>query len=48
MSTNFWYRRKCPKNAAGRELHLILEVWDDSDIVPLVDYRRTVISVNQE
>ena len=35
-----------PQDAAGRELHLILEVWDDSDIVPLVDYRRGVISVN--
>lgn len=34
-----------PKDAAGKELHLILEVWDDSDIVPLVDYRRVVISV---
>ena len=34
-----------PKDAAGKELHLILEVWDDSDIVPLVDYRRVVLSV---
>ena len=37
-----------PEDAAGRELHLILEVWDDSDIAPLVDYWCVVISVNQE
>ena len=36
-----------PEDAGGKEVHLILEVWDDSDIVPLVDYRRVVISVNQ-
>lgn len=34
-----------PPDAAGKELHLILEVWDRSEIVPLVDYRRVVISV---
>lgn len=34
-----------PADAAGKELHLILEVWDQSAIVPLVDYRRAVISV---
>jgi hypothetical protein len=34
-----------PADAAGRELHLILEVWDESPIVPLVDYRRAVITV---
>jgi hypothetical protein len=34
-----------PADAAGRELHLILEVWDQSLIVPLVDYRRVVITV---
>jgi len=36
-----------PRDAAGKELHLILEVWDQSRIVPLVDYRRAVISVTQ-
>lgn len=36
-----------PENAAGKELHLILEVWDKSKIVPLVDYRRVVISVRK-
>ncbi len=34
-----------PADAAGRELHLILEVWDQSPIVPLVDYRRAVINI---
>ncbi|RAJ10262.1 DUF1593 domain-containing protein [Arenibacter echinorum] len=34
-----------PNDAKGKELHLILEVWDESEIVPLVDYRRVVISV---
>ena len=34
-----------PPDAAGKALHLILEVWDQSAIVPLVDYRRAVINV---
>lgn len=34
-----------PADAAGKELHLILEVWDRSKIVPLVDYRRAVIRI---
>jgi hypothetical protein len=34
-----------PPDAAGKELHLILEVWDQNKIVPLVDYRRMVIDV---
>jgi hypothetical protein len=34
-----------PPDAAGKELHLILEVWDENKIVPLVDYRRVVITV---
>jgi hypothetical protein len=34
-----------PADASGREIHLILEVWDESAVVPLVDYRRVVISV---
>lgn len=36
---------KIPKDAQGKELHLILEVWDTSEIVPLVDYRRVVMNV---
>jgi hypothetical protein len=34
-----------PADAAGKELHLILEVWDRSPIVPLAAYRRVVIAV---
>ncbi len=34
-----------PEDAKGKELHLILEVWDQSKIVPLADYRRVVINV---
>ena len=34
-----------PADALGKELHLILEVWDHHSIVPLVDYRRAVIEV---
>jgi len=34
-----------PPDARGKELHLIVEVWDQSKIVPLVDYRRVVITV---
>ena len=34
-----------PNDAAGKELHLILEVWDRSEIVPLVACRRAVITV---
>lgn len=34
-----------PADATGKELHLILEVHDQSAIAPLVDYRRAVISV---
>lgn len=37
---------RMPGDAAGKELHLILEVWDESPIVPLVDYRRAVISIS--
>ena len=36
---------KIPEDAKGKELHLILEVWDQSPIVPLVDYRRVVLTV---
>lgn len=38
---------KVPADARGKELHLILEVWDDSEIVKLPDYRRVVISVSE-
>jgi hypothetical protein len=34
-----------PIDAAGKELHLILEVWDSHPTAPLVDYRRAVITV---
>ena len=37
-----------PIDAAGKELHIILEVWDQSKIVPLVDYRRMVITVTDK
>lgn len=36
---------KIPQDAAGKELHVILEVHDNNDIVPLVDYRRMVIII---
>jgi hypothetical protein len=34
-----------PEDAGGSEIHIILEVQDRSEIVPLYDYRRIVISV---
>ncbi len=34
-----------PKDAATKSLHIILEVTDDSQIVPLIDYRRMVVIV---
>jgi len=34
-----------PQDAAGKQIHLILEVADDSSIVQLKDYRRIVIDV---
>jgi hypothetical protein len=34
-----------PEDAAGTQIHLILEVTDDNDIVNLTDYRRVVIDV---
>jgi len=34
-----------PRDAAGKELHIILEVKDDNKIVPLIDYRRMVVIV---
>ena len=34
-----------PEDAAEKELHIILEVWDDNGIIPLVDYRRLVVYV---
>lgn len=38
-------KHSVPADAAGNELHLILEVWDQRQNVPLVDYRRIVIRV---
>lgn len=34
-----------PKDAATKSLHIILEVTDDNQIVPLIDYRRMVVIV---
>jgi hypothetical protein len=34
-----------PEDAGGSEIHVILEVQDRSEIVPMYDYRRIVISV---
>lgn len=34
-----------PEDAAGKTLHIILEVTDDNKIVPLIDYRRMVVIV---
>lgn len=36
-----------PNDSAGHHLHLLLEVHDQSNIVPLIDYRRIVIQVEQ-
>ncbi|WP_020529053.1 nucleoside hydrolase-like domain-containing protein [Flexithrix dorotheae] len=35
-----------PKDAKGKEIHLILEVTDENDIANLTDYRRIVINVD--
>lgn len=37
-----------PANAAGTQIHVILEVYDDERERPLYDYRRIVIDVKQE
>lgn len=37
---------KIPKDAAGKEIHLILDVYDDSDIAVMHDYRRIVLNVS--
>ena len=34
-----------PEDAGGSEIHIILEVHDRSEIVPMYDYHRLVISV---
>ena len=34
-----------PKDAGGREIHIILEVWDENQIAPLCDYRRVIIAL---
>ncbi|TWO34514.1 DUF1593 domain-containing protein [Seonamhaeicola sediminis] len=43
--TNIKTSFKIPMEAATKELHVILEVFDNNSIVPLVDYRRLVIIV---
>ena len=35
-----------PNNAAGKEIHLILEVNDKNEIASMYDYRRTIINVD--
>ncbi|MEM9646224.1 MAG: DUF1593 domain-containing protein, partial [Planctomycetota bacterium] len=37
-----------PTDAAGGEIHVILELVDESEIVPLHDYRRIVLNVTAE
>ena len=34
-----------PKNAAGKQIHVILEVTDKSTVVPLTSYRRIVLDI---
>lgn len=34
-----------PADTGGRELHLILEIWDQNPLAPLMAYRRVVITV---
>lgn len=34
-----------PTNAGGSQIHIVLEVMDDSEIVPLYDYRRIVVNI---
>jgi hypothetical protein len=34
-----------PKDASGRQIHLVLEIVDNSEIFPLYDYRRIVLDV---
>lgn len=34
-----------PDDAAGTEIHIVLEVIDENEIVSLTDYRRIVVSV---
>ena len=36
---------KIPKDAGEKQIHIILQITDNSDIVPLYDYRRIVINV---
>jgi hypothetical protein len=36
---------KIPKDASGKEIHLILEVSDNNEIASLYDYRRIIITV---
>ena len=34
-----------PQDAHGKQIHIILQVWDSSNIVSKYDYRRIVIDV---
>ncbi len=40
------YKLNIGEGRAGQELHLILELKDESSLVPLYDYRRCIISIN--
>ncbi len=39
---------RLPADADGTEIHVILEVTDDSDVVPLTDYRRVVLAAEAD
>ena len=34
-----------PADANGKQIHVILEVRDDSKIIPLYDYRRIILNI---
>lgn len=38
---------RIPKDASGKEIHLILEIKDDSPIVSMYDYRRLVLNITE-
>ena len=37
-----------PDNSAGKDFHVILEVSDTSNIIPLYDYRRIIVSITEQ
>lgn len=38
---------KIPTGAGGKEIHLVMEVQDGNEVVPLTDYRRIVVTVSK-